>query len=137
MTVIGGPPKIRVSRREKIILVVGVIFLAVSLVLSVRYSRGTPDLAAIRAVEEAVGPDGSAIRVSGRYQFEDVNGSVPLGIQLACGSLTQDGERRAFAALIDRRGRSATFNAVELAIQPPNGRPLLTREAQLLGACRG
>ena len=137
MTGIGGPPKVLVSRRDRIILVAGLIFLAVSVMLSLRYSRATPDLAAIRAVEEASGPGAEAIRVIGRYQFEDIDGSAPWNIQLVCGSVIQHGEKKLFAALINHRGRSTTFDAVELVIEPPTGRPRLPREAQLLGACRG
>lgn len=102
------------------------------------YSSATPELAAVRAVRKAVGPEAHSIRVAGRYRFEDVDGSTPFNVQIACGSLVLRDETRPFAVLVSSgSGRSVTFVADEVAIHPGSNRALLSREAELLGACDG
>lgn len=110
---------------------VGVLF-----VLSGLLTNRTPDLAAIRAVEAAVGSNDASVRVSGRYIFTDVDGSSPYGVQLACGTVVVGGQERRLAALVRNEGRRAELFAVdELAIEQPSSQSLLVREVQLLGAC--
>ena len=102
------------------------------------FTAATPDLAAIRAVKQAVGPEAGAIRVSGRYQFEDIDGAVSSDLQLACGTVVQQQEARSFAVLVRRTGGNrAVYIAEELAIMPGGVRTPLPRETQLLGACEG
>ena len=132
------PVKSGPSRREKVLLIFVLISVGGLMLLASLYNSATPDLAAIRAVEQAIGADGRAVQVSGRYRFQEIDGSFATAIQLACGSVLVDREPRSFAALVRRRGgRQPRFTVDELAVQPPESRPLLNREAQLLGACQG
>ncbi len=115
------------------LLAIGAIAVFGSLINS-----ATPDLAAIRAVRHAVGDEAGAIRVSGRYQFEDVDGSSSFMLQLACGTVVQHGEKRNFAVLVRKAdGKSPSYAGEEIAISPGAERPQLARETQLLGACLG
>lgn len=95
----------------------------------------TPGAATVAAVQQAVGPRAKDIKISGRYGFEDVDGSSDQDVQLVCGSVGRD--RRTFAALVRVFGTRSTrtYGVDEFVLRPPPGRALLARETQLLGAC--
>lgn len=123
------------SPRAKWFVFSALALVAVLMIVASQLSSATPSLAAVRAIRHAVGPATGAIRVSGRYRFEEVDGSSSPYIQLVCGTVTPNDRPRRFGVLVGRLGN--VYAADELVIEPPRGRTLLAREAQLLNACAG
>ena len=129
------PRKGLLKRSEFWILTAGLIGIFGAIWLRESMIDTTPAIAAIRAVHRSLGSDSESVQISGRYMFEDVDGSSSSDVQLVCGNV--GASQRRFAALAARRGRrsSVTFVIDELVFAPPPGRRALAREMQLLGAC--
>ncbi|CAN7270432.1 hypothetical protein [Brevundimonas sp. LjRoot202] len=127
------------SRREKWLAIVGLLFAGGLAVFASFYNSNTPDVATIRAIRHAAGPEAGPIRVAGRYRFEEADGLSSSDIQLACGTVILLDESRSFAVLVRTAGprRAKRYVAEELALEPSEEEAPTTREAQLLGACEG
>ena len=129
----------QLSSRQKWLGIVGLLAAGALTVFGSFYNSNTPDVAAIRAIKQAAGPEAGPVRVTGRYRFVDSDGSSSGRIQLACGTILVRGESRSFAVLVGKAPprRARRYVTEEFALEPSGHRASTTREAELLGACSG